>query len=51
MVLSEKGEIINLLLLQYGEGECTCDDEAWKKVEEKARQMREGKWGKEDEGL
>ena len=49
VVMTEKKECVNLLLLQYGEGECSCEDEEWRRVEEKAQKAREGKWGKEDD--
>jgi endonuclease YncB( thermonuclease family) len=49
VILTEKNnESINLQLIQYGEGECNVDNNEWKKAEEKARQLREGKWANED---
>lgn len=45
VILTEKNnDSINLQLLQYGEAECACDSVEWRKVEEKAKQLREGKW-------
>jgi hypothetical protein len=44
VILSEKEDSLNLQLLQYGEAECSSDDVQWRKAEEKARQLREGKW-------
>lgn len=45
MILTEKkNDSINLQLIQYGEAECYADIVEWKKAEEKAQQLREGKW-------
>lgn len=48
VVLTEKGECVNFKILQYGEGECNCGDVEWRAAEEKARQLREGKWANDD---
>ena len=45
VILTEKNnDSINLQLLQFGEAECTVENNEWKKAEEKAKQLREGKW-------
>lgn len=41
--------MVNLQLIEDGECECNCDNEGWKKAEEKARVQREGKWANEDQ--
>lgn len=49
VVLTEKKEdCLNLQLLQYGEAECACEKEEWRRAEEKAKQQREGKWINDD---
>lgn len=49
VILTEKNnDSINLQLIQFGEAECNVDNAEWKKAEEKARQLREGKWANED---
>lgn len=49
VILTEKNDdSINLQLIQFGEAECFCEKNEWKKAEEKARQMREGKWIHDD---
>lgn len=49
VILTEKNnESVNLQLLQYGEAECNVENLEWRKAEEKARQLREGKWANEE---
>lgn len=49
VILTEKNkESVNLELLQFGEAECSADVAEWRKAEEKAQQLREGKWANDD---
>lgn len=48
VILWEKDNCINLEFLEFGDAECTINDEKWSQAEEKAKNSREGKWANEE---